>query len=82
VFAIGQDVREVGVEVQQALGAHEVRARAQFAVHHRARRVDSLVARGQPGVEPVVQRVGEVLQEQHEAGGRVPQSLEARTHRR
>jgi hypothetical protein len=72
--AVGEDVAEVGVEVHEALSVQEVGELHELLLHQRARGLGAV--RAQPGVEPVVQGVRDVLQEQGEARGGRAQRLD------
>ncbi|KUM74376.1 hypothetical protein AQI84_21870 [Streptomyces griseorubiginosus] len=72
---VGEDVAEVGVEVDELLLPQESGDGVEALLHQRAGRGG--VVRAQLGVEPVVEGVRHVLQEQGEARGGGAQGREA-----
>ena len=77
---VGEDVAEVGVEVQQPVRVHEPGGGGQPPRHHGDGRHH--LARVQPRAEPFVQVQRHVFEEQHHARGRFRQRLQPFPHGR
>ncbi|GHH08995.1 hypothetical protein GCM10018780_44300 [Streptomyces lanatus] len=75
--AVGEDVPEVGVHVQESVRVEEVGDGRQSRLHQSAAALR--LPGGEPISEPVMQRLRDVLQEQRDARGSRPQRLDAST---
>ncbi|MEY9484346.1 hypothetical protein RKD26_000140 [Streptomyces calvus] len=74
--SVGEDVLEVGVEVQQPTGVHERQAGVECVVHQGAGPPGRLVTGRHPAAQPVVQGLRDAFQEQREVRRGLPEGLD------
>ncbi|WP_238176168.1 hypothetical protein [Kribbella albertanoniae] len=81
-LAVGEDVLEVAVEMQEAAGVHEGDSGPEFVRHHGAGLLGRLGVGLDLNVQPVVQVLRDVLQELRDTRRGIPERLEPVAHLR